>query len=61
MDVDAKKKSSLANQLKMQFELRKITDLNTPDKIENHNSEKFKRQKCGISQQMHNLEEEVSN
>jgi len=64
IDVDLRKKVSLAGKLKTQFQLMesiRIKELNTPDKLENHVQEKFKRDKSDITKMMASLDEELSN
>jgi len=60
IDIEKRKKLSLAGKLKTQFDQVKISDLNTPDKLENHVTEKFKRDKSGITKLMADLDEEIS-
>ena len=61
IDIDTKKKISLAGRLHAQFNSKtnKINDLKAPDKLDNHVSEKFKRDVSDTSKIIHNLEEEI--
>ncbi len=50
----------LAGKLKRQFINTKISDMNTPDKLDNHVAEKFTRDRSDIAKVMKNLDEEIS-
>ncbi len=60
IDVEKRKKLSLAGKFNTQFNQTKINNLNTPDKLENHVQEKFKREKSEITKIMAGLDEEIS-
>lgn len=57
---DKKKKFSLGNKLKAQFDRIKLHDLKTPEKLECHVEEKFVREKSEITKNMEKLTREIS-
>jgi len=59
IDIEVRKKQSLPGKLKMLFHQFKIGDLNTPDKLENHVNEKFKRDKSDVTMVFAVLDEEI--
>jgi len=56
-----KQKISLSHKLKAQFKSKttKISDMQTPDKLEVHVTEKFRRDRGGTSEIMAQLDEEM--
>ena len=57
---ERKKKFSLGNKLKAQFDKIKLKDLKTPEKLESHVEEKFIREKSEITKNMEKLTREIS-
>jgi hypothetical protein len=57
---ERKRKFSLGNKLKAQFDRIKLKDLKTPEKLENHVEEKFVREKSEITKNMEKLTREIS-
>ena len=58
---EKKRKFSLGNKLKAQFDRIKLKDLKTPEKLESHVEEKFVREKSEITKNMEKLTREISN
>jgi len=56
---ERKRKFSLGNKLKAQFDRVKLSDLKTPAKLENHVDEKFIRDKSEITKNMEKLTREI--
>jgi len=64
IDVDRRKKISLAGRLKSQFHLIesiRIKGLKTPDNLDSYKEEKYKRDQSETTKLMSNLEHELSN
>jgi len=60
INIDDRKKMSLSNKLKTQFANKKISQMDTPDKLEDYVVEKFKREKSELTKEMANLYDEIS-
>jgi len=56
---DKRKKFTLGNKLKAQFDRIKLKDLKTPEKLESHVEEKFVRDKSEITKNMEKLTREI--
>ena len=57
---ERRRKFSLGNKLKAQFDRIQLKDLKTPEKLENHVDEKFVREKSEITKNMEKLTREIS-
>lgn len=56
---ERKRKFSLGAKLKAQFDRVKLKDLKTPEKLENHVEEKFRREKNEITKKMEELTRQI--
>lgn len=61
LNEEKKRKFSLGNKLKAQFDRIKLKDLKTPEKLDNHVEEKFVRERSEITKNMEKLTREISN
>ena len=60
IDIEKRKKLSLAWKLKNQFQKSRISALKMPDNLENHVTETFIRDKSELSKVMASLDNEIS-